>query len=356
MLTPRQQQILRVIIEDYIATAHPVGSKTIMQKLQFTCSSATIRNECAQLEKLRFLAKAYESSGRIPSTAGYRYYVDHLMNITESKMQGLKQEINQLFNDRHLKVQDILTKISVLLSSSLKLTGIVVSNTDQNETIERVELVPLNQNKMVFLFITSSGKVSNKTIDTKNLDPNDLMIAVQLFNKRLQGTYIHELSTKFNLIKSILAQQITNYEGVLQQFTEALLGINQVYYSMQGVQYMLENPEFANPQKIQQTLNFIETMSPFEGYTIQNNRLQSTKIRIGRELSKAENLDISLFTTTYKADHQQNSLAFIGPKRIDYQKLSNILNWIGHKISKKYGEDNHQIPIKLLTTTRINDK
>ncbi|WP_425377266.1 heat-inducible transcriptional repressor HrcA [Spiroplasma endosymbiont of Aleiodes alternator] len=336
MLSNRQSQILKIIVEKYIKTGLPIGSKTILENNNnINFSSATIRNECVELETLGLLEKAHSSSGRIPSTKGYRYYVDNLMNMAEhQELEILKKKIAEVFNNRNLVITEVLNKTSSILSEMTNLISIVTGPNINEDTLKKIELIPISNDNALTICITSNGHVQNKIFNIQETSLTDLSIAIDIFNTRLIGTKISEISEKVNLLKPILEQQVQKSEYIIQGFVNTLINFSRPLSTTHGVQYMLENPEFNDINKVKTIIKFIESQSPWMYFDeLNNNQLQ---IKIGEELGN-ENNDMAMITTTFKVhDGEQGQIAIVGPKRLEYEKLTEILNWINQTLIKNF--------------------
>ncbi|MBE4703994.1 heat-inducible transcriptional repressor HrcA [Spiroplasma platyhelix] len=337
MLTKRQEQILKIIVEQYIKTGVPVGSKTILTTDDLNCSSATVRNECVELETQGLLEKTHSSSGRVPATKGYRYYVDKLMTQSDqTDVLILKKRIEEIFNTRDLEVNEIIEQTSNILSEMTKLISIVVGPSVKEDTLKRIELLSLNSDSVLAIIITDNGHVENKIFNIKEASLQDLTLATDIFNQRLIGTRISEMSEKVTLLKPILSKQVKQAEYIIQGFINALINFSKPLSSTHGVQYMLENPEFNDIKKVKTLLNFIESQSPWT-YFDKLNQQQNVQVKIGEELGEANN-NMAMITTTFKIhDSDQGQIAVVGPKRLEYEKVTEILNWINETIKDKFG-------------------
>lgn len=335
MLTKRQEQILKIIVEQYIKTGTPVSSKTILTTENLNCSSATIRNECVFLEQKELLEKTHSSSGRIPATKGYRYYVDKLMTQSEeTDILILKQRIDEIFNNRDLAISEVINQTSTILSEMTKLISIVIGPNVKEDTLKRIELLPLSDENILAIIITDNGHVENKIFNVKEISLDDLTLAINIFNKRLAGTKISEMKEKVSLLQPILAKQIKQAEYVIQGFINALLNFSKPLSSTHGVQYMLENPEFNDLKKVKTLVKFIESQSPWSYFDKLSQ--QPVQVKIGEELGKS-NKDMAMITTTFKIhDNDQGQIAVVGPKRLEYEKVTEILNWINDTIKNKF--------------------
>lgn len=336
LISKRQSQILKIIVEKYIKSGLPIGSKTILENdNNINLSSATIRNECVELETLGLLEKAHSSSGRIPSTKGYRYYVDNLMSMGEHhELETLKKKIAEVFNNRNLVITEVLEKTSNILSEMTNLISIVTAASLHEDTLKKIELIPISNDNALTICITSNGQVQNKMFNIRETSLTDLTIAINIFNTRLIGTKISEISEKVNLLKPILEQQVQKSEYIIQGFINTLINFSRPLSTTHGVQYMLENPEFNDINKVKTIIKFIESQSPWMYFDeLNNNPLQ---IKIGEELGN-ENNDMAMITTTFKVhDGEQGQIAVVGPKRLEYEKLAEILNWINQTLIKNF--------------------
>ena len=161
MLTNRQIVIFKTIVDEFTRTAEPVGSKTLMALLDFPCSSATIRNEMAALEAEGLLEKTHTSSGRIPSSAGYRFYVENLME--KELDEGVKNSLQKVFKERHYSLDEIVKKSCDILSDMTNLTSVVLGPDSKCQRLQHVQLIPISERSAVAIFVTDHGHTENKT-------------------------------------------------------------------------------------------------------------------------------------------------------------------------------------------------
>ena len=163
MLTDRQLLILQVIVDDFIQFAQPVGSRSLAKKPEISLSSATIRNEMADLEELGFIEKTHTSSGRIPSEKGYRYYVDHLLSPQKLGQQDI-HTIKSIFAERIYEMEKIVQKSARILSELTNYTAIVLGPDVKENKLRKIQIVPLNKETAVAIIITDTGHVENKVV------------------------------------------------------------------------------------------------------------------------------------------------------------------------------------------------
>ena len=203
MITERENKILKVIVEEYIKTAKPVSSSHICKELK--CSSATVRNEMVYLEELGYLEKNHFASGRAPSEKGYKYYVDNLMqpkNMTGEDMLKLQT----IFQNQSLALSDTIKKSIEIVSEITNYTSIVLGTSAKTNKLKQVEIVPLEENKILTIVITDKGIVEHKNLYLPNtISTIEVKKTVELINKLLIGTPINEISTKLEYeIKPIM--------------------------------------------------------------------------------------------------------------------------------------------------------
>lgn len=336
-MTDRQNAILKAITEEYIKTAAPVGSKRIQEVLEMEFSSATIRNESAFLEEQGFLEKAHTSSGRVPSSKGYRYYVDNLM--TSNNIEDYKVQIEEIFKKRGSTIDEILEQTSKILSEMTKLATVVSkSNCNDELLLSRVQLIRLSKKSAVVIFVLSNAKIENQVINLESVSFEELQIAIELFNDRLINSKISEIEYKSQAILPVLKQQIKKYEFVLQTFVNAILHANSSQSKTSGMKNLLQNPEFNDPEKIRTLIEFVENATPFAWFKTQSANNCKPAVAIGFETGIG-NDDFAVIGTNFLTnDGGQGSLALIGPKRIEYDRVSELLEWVSHMIEEKFNE------------------
>ena len=194
-ITQRQKIIFKTIVEEFTRCAEPVGSKTLMELLDFPVSSATIRNEMATLEKLGLLEKTHTSSGRIPSQKGYRYYVEHLMEADLDA--STKNALQQVFSERHYSLEEVVQKSCDILSHMTNLTSVVLGPDSRHQTLQHVQLIPINNQSAVAIIVTDQGHTENKVFQFgTDVSMQDIQNCTDLLNDQLVGTQLKMLLIK----------------------------------------------------------------------------------------------------------------------------------------------------------------
>ncbi len=328
MLTERQENILKLIITEYIRLARPVGSNLICEELK--CSSATIRSEMATLEDLGLLEKTHTSSGRIPSEKGYRYYVDHLMEPKELNGEDmLKLQI--IFNNQQLELNDYLSESLRLISEMTSYTSIVLGGTSHDNKLKEINVIPIDQENLIIIVITDKGHVENKKVTLKNVSLDEIKKTVNLINDLIIGTPIDEVSGKLEFeIKPIIGRYVKEHEIVYNTFYQVFKDFSSKNINVVGKNNILKQPEFNNIEKVQNIFGKLENKEDIiNNITEENNDI---KIYIGKENSLDD--EVTIIKTKYRTAGEEGTIAIVGPKRMDYEKVVTLLEYIKNNIEK----------------------
>ncbi|MCK9199301.1 MAG: heat-inducible transcriptional repressor HrcA, partial [Bacilli bacterium] len=212
----RKQRILKLIVEEFVKTAEPVGSHSLIDKYNLPYSSATIRSEMAELENLGYLEKTHTSSGRVPSPMGYRYYVDSLRekNCIDD---DTKEKIQALFSQKDIQINEVIKHGCEIISQMTNLTSVMLGPDSNEECLSKVQLMPLTSTSAVALFVTDRGHVEHKIFSIPDsIAMNDLENCVEILNDRISGTKISQVVDKVNSIKPILADAVKQHEVIFK--------------------------------------------------------------------------------------------------------------------------------------------
>ncbi|UWD35327.1 heat-inducible transcriptional repressor HrcA [Mycoplasma cottewii] len=331
MLKERQIKILEAIVKEFIKTNQPVGSKRILELLDIKVSSATIRSESVVLEELGYLEKQHTSSGRTPSTKGYRFYVDNIMKFNNNEDKDLKKYLQQIFELRNYNVDKTINYASEIISEITKMTAVVVKKTNFNDiNLKKIDLVIISDQIANVVFIFSDGSVQNKVFNLNDISLEDLQIAIKLFSDSLLEVSLDQLNEHIDKLKEQLALSIKQYDYVLNTFISTILDSKTDQKEIHGMRYMLENPEFSDTEKLKKAVKLMEEITPFQWFDIayeSNKSLNKISTKIGNEIN--ENIDdIAMVGTELKVGENSTVLTLIGPKRIDYSQVNRLMNLI----------------------------
>lgn len=329
MLSDRQNKILKLIVERYIKDPIPVGSKVISKELN--CSSATIRNEMGELENQGLLEKTHTSSGRVPSEAGYRYYVDNLMELKKMNAEDmLKLQI--VFKNQQLAISDVITKSLQVISDMTNYTTVVLGSTSHENLLKQIEVVPIDDVSMVVVIVTDKGHVEHKNIKLEDVSMEEVKKTVGLINNLISGTPIDEVSRKLEFeIKPIIGKYVKQHEQLYNAFYHVFSDFTNQEVNVMGRSKMLEQPEFSsNIDKVKNVFNKLE--SPDLVQNITEDDENNIKVYIGNENNIDS--DVTVIQTKYKKDGQEGTIAIIGPKRMEYDRVVGMLEYIKENIER----------------------
>lgn len=328
MLSERQNKLLKLIVEEYIKTANPVGSTGLCEKLN--CSSATIRNEMADLEEIGYLEKTHTSSGRVPSETGYRYYVDNLME--PKKMTGEDVlKLQTIFDNKQLVLSDVIKRSMEIISEITNCTSVVLGASSKENNLKEVQAVPLNDNKVIAIVITDKGHVEHKELNVGNVSTSEIKKVVELINKLLVGTPLDDVSAKLEFeIKPIIGNYVKSHETLYQAFYNAF---NEFSYKshmhMAGRTNLLDYREFDNVSKVKEILNKFDDDSMVKKIEADDNDIN---VYIGHENNFDD--DVSVIKTKYIVNGEEGTIAIVGPKRMDYERVVSLLEFIKQNIER----------------------
>ncbi|MDD2181325.1 MAG: heat-inducible transcriptional repressor HrcA [Bacilli bacterium] len=327
MITNRQEALLKLIVEEHIKTAKTVSSKSLCDNLN--CSSATVRNEMANLEELDLIEKTHISSGRIPSEKGYRYYVDNIMEpkkITGEDMLKLQT----IFHNKSLMISDAILKSMEIISELTSYTSIVLGSSSKDNRLSKIEAVRIDENRIIAIVITDKGHVEHKNIFIEStVSIEEVQKTIDLINKLIVGTPIEEISSKLEFeIKPIISRYVTQYETLYNSFYKAFSDFsNDLNIRITGASNILKQPEFNDANKIGDILR------KFDDREFIRNVMEEDKginIYVGSE-NEFDN-DVGLIKTSYSINGEVNTIAIIGPKRMEYDRVLALLEYIKKNI------------------------
>lgn len=329
MLTSRQNDLLKLIIEEYIKTARPVGSKAICECLN--CSSATIRAEMSILEDLGLLEKTHISSGRVPSEKGYRYYVDNIMEPKELSGEDMLK-LQCIMDNKSLALTDVISKSMEIVAEMTNYTAVVLGASSKDNLVSKMEVIPIDESKLVAIIVTDKGHVEHKNLYLEGkVSAIDISKTIELINKLIVGTPIDEVGSflEFN-VKPIIANYVQQHEVLYNAFYNAFTDFtNMNHVNMSGRGNMLKQPEFSDADKIR------EIVSKFDDKEIVNTIKEEDSginIYIGSENNFDD--DVTVIKSKYVVDGEEGTIALIGPKRMDYDRVITLLNYIVENINK----------------------
>jgi len=330
----RKRKILRAIVLDYIATAEPIGSRTIARKFDLGVSPATIRNEMADLEDLGFIEQPYTSAGRIPSDAGYRYFVDCLMD-PQALSEEDKETIERESSKRIHEIQEVISHTSKLLSELTNLTSIVLGPHKGKSTFGKMHFLPYQPGQVIMVIVKENGVVENHVIDVgENLTADELQQVAGVFNQKLRGYSLGQVKRSLlHEIYSELSEQrllIDNALDMLRAILDDREGEERVYLG--GTLNMLNQPEFKDLSKVKTLFKVFEENESLRKLLHPQN--EGLNVTIGGENMLKEFRDCSLISATYKVNGLTiGAVGVLGPTRMDYAKVMAIVDFMTRSLT-----------------------
>ena len=340
-LSDRKMKILHAVIKNYLETGEPVGSRTISKYTDLHLSSATIRNEMADLEELGYIMQPHTSAGRIPSDKGYRLYVDMLM---EEKEQELNEMQEQML-DKADRMEQLLRQAARVLASNTNYATMVSTPMSNSNKIKFIQLSMVDEEQVIAVIVLGGNVIKNKIINVgEPLSNENLLKLNMLLNTTLNGMSIEEIN--LGLIAR-LKEQAGIHSSVISNVLDAVADAIQVEEGMQiytsGATNIFKYPELSDNQSAQEIINAFEEkqqLTELVTQTLAQEDNTGIQVYIGDETPVQTMKDCSVVTATYElGDGMKGTIGIIGPKRMDYEhvlkSMKRLQNELDHMFHKK---------------------
>lgn len=334
-LTQRQEKILYSIIDSFVETAEPIGSRTLNKKYDFGVSPATIRNEMSDLEDLKLITKAHTSSGRIPTDLAYRRYVDEIMNKVNAKLDSNDNKSLQIIDyNKFINADKIILEAARISSSLTNYTCITMLKKSLDIQIKHIELLPLNEKNLVMVIVYNSGDVGNHIIRTKFLLKDEEIKKINFhLNIILKSKGVHQLKdleTEINEKMSIYPGVAESLKGILSAEVDSF---RELEFHTEGLTNIFDYPEYFDINRIREFIEFTENKK-----NILNLFLEELDdylyVKIGDENKISILKDNTIIVSTYLLNQRvKGKIALIAPKRMDYPKVIEAVMTISWKIN-----------------------
>ena len=338
-LTERKKKVLRSVVDLYIRTAEPVGSKAITALPDMKYSSATIRNEMADLTTMGYLEQPHTSAGRIPSAAGYRLYVDELMADYRLSIDETKS-INIAIEEKMQKVDKLVEKVARMVSQATDLPAISMASRAGDATVKRFELILAGTGSVILVVMLSNDEVVNKLIKLPlNVVDEDLKLLSALLNATMTEIPLEEFTA--GLMDRVMrsAGKAAGLVPVIVEFTtDALRHTGNANLVVTGQSRLLGLPEYRDVDKAQKILSGLDEDALSNLPAVMQNA-NGTKVLVGPENVSAELKDSSVVMTKFDiGDGMQGMIGVVGPTRMDYAKVTARLSYFAESLSKMFGK------------------
>lgn len=333
MLSDRQRKILQIIIEDYISTAEPVGSRTIARKHNIGLSPATIRNEMSDLEMLGYLEQPHTSAGRVPSAQAYRFYVDSLIEpgVLDDNERAL---IEQLYQERRRSIDDIFQSTAQILSSMTHNVSMVLANQQPISLFCYLKFLPLDSQHAILCIVTDDGHVHNCVVEIPlGMTAEEMDYLAGRITRMLSGRPIAEIN---ELLLQELHSELKDDRLLFSSLLSALQQMTQPAEEkifMGGTRQLLSQPEFRDMERVKDLLGLLEEEKIVRNI-LKAGEESGLRITIGSENQFSGIQDCSMVQATYRLNGKiVGTMAVLGPTRMEYAKVISVMDYL-HKYLK----------------------
>ena len=334
MLDERKQRILQATINDYISSAEPVGSRTIARKYDLGVSPATIRNEMADLEMLGYLEQLHTSSGRIPSSKGYRFYVDDLLP-PQPMTSHEKEVIDRWYRARVKRVEEVFQETAKIISRMTKNISLVLAPQITKAAFRCLQFLPLDSHRVIAVIMTDAGFVENKIIEMPaGAEFTDFQRMAQVINESLAGQSLDAIQqgSLKHIRDEIMDESL--YEAAMEVIRRALDFEKRERLYLGGTTQLLEQPEFHDVERVKEILLMLEEEQLMKDI-LHAHLGEGLSVTIGHENQYSGIQDCSIITATYHLDGELlGTIAVLGPTRMEYGKSMALLNYMNSNLTE----------------------
>lgn len=333
MLTNRQKLILKAIIEIYVETGMPVGSKLLTDWPYLDYSSATIRYDMQVLEELGYLEKTHTSSGRVPSKLGYRYYLDNLVT-RDSNIGSIFPMIDQLFEIEHNK--EVIVKQAIdLLSELTNYTSIILGPNEDLTRIKKIDLITINEREAVILIVTDKGHVQSQIFKINGFGIEQFKDTIKTLDEILKDKYLKDAKTI--LSRSFMKDDVIGYmeyqNKIMDAFIRAFTKMSEEDVYLAGLGNMITQSEIEDPEELRRLMHILDRKDVLKII----GRTNKLSFKIGREAEFMPTDRCTIISVPYAvSDEETGTIAIIGPTRMDYAKVIPLMEYIAKNITKLY--------------------
>lgn len=325
MLDDRKLKILYAIIDSYISTSEPIGSRTISKQYDMGVSSATVRNEMSDLEELGFLNKAYSSSGRIPSDKAYRHYVNYLLSSHFDEITKNTYGVDIL--SRHIKEKSKIFKESAKIISEVTECITATMITDYMDcSVKSIDVIKISENSYVLVFVFDNGKVINTVFNSKTELSDELLQDLIFYLKKyLINVKVTDLNDRLEYLKLTFVSKIPFITDITNLIGNEISKTEKSNIELEGISNIFNFPEYRDLNKAKELIHFLENKNELEDLFLSYNG-DEIYVSIGRENNKDFLNENTIVATSYDlGDGSKGKIAVIGPTRMDYEKIISTL-------------------------------
>ena len=341
-LDARKMTILKAIIQNYLETGEPVGSRTISKYTDLNLSSATIRNEMADLEELGLILQPHTSAGRIPSDKGYRLYVDDMMKDKEEKLREKENEVEELKEfliEKVDKVETLLQNMAKTLANNTNYATMITAPHIQKNKMKFIQLSQVEADKLLCVMVLEGNIIKNKIIEVKDYLDNETMLKLNiLLNSSLNGLTIEEIN--LGIISRMTAQageQMDIVKRILEAVAETISTADDMEIYTSGTTNIFKYPELSDTANATKLISTFEEKKMLTSLVSDDDAKEGIQVYIGDETPVHTMKDCSVITATYELeDGLKGTIGIIGPKRMDYEKALEAISSVKEKLKAVY--------------------
>lgn len=337
-LDERKLKILQAIIRNYLETGEPVGSRTISKYTDLNLSSATIRNEMADLEEMGYIIQPHTSAGRIPSDKGYRLYVDTMM---EDKVREVDAKMEMVLQKAD-KVEQVLKQAAKVLATSTQYAAMITSPRYHGSKVKFIQLSRVDENQILAVIVTEGNSIKNRIIHVDEPLDDEMMLKLNiLLNSSLAGTSVQDINlamiTKLKQQAGIHSDLVA---GVVDAVAEAIVTDEDVEIYTSGANNIFKYPELSDHERASEIINLFEDKQPLNDIVRESEAGgddTGIQIYIGSEAPVETMQDCSVVTATYKLEEGvKGTIGIIGPKRMDYENVVSTIKQLMQELDRLY--------------------
>lgn len=334
MLDQRKKKVLQAIVEEYVNTAEPVSSNLLTQKEELNYSSATIRNEMADLEKAGYLEKTHTSSGRVPSEKGYRYYVDELLRDDNISLEEIKY-ISDKLETKVNEIEDLTKIATTTISEITHYTTLAIGPGVDTQLIDEIKFVMLGQRMLMAIILTNTGMVKETIIKfDEDITDKQAETINYMFNKKLKNQPLEIIDEPLEkYLINEMKYSVKVIKPIIEQIKKAIQEERQIY--LEGTNKVFDLPEFNSLEVAKNFINIIDEKE-LVADMLDSGFAKDINVYIGDENEKDELKDFSVITFKHKVGNKDlGTIGIIGPKRMDYSKVISVMKYISKKLNEK---------------------
>ena len=340
LLDDRKMKILQAIIRNYLETGEPVGSRTISKYTDLNLSSATIRNEMADLEELGYILQPHTSAGRIPSDKGYRLYVDRMMEEKEREVEELKE----ILLEKEDKMEHLLKQVAKVLAQNTNYATMISAPQTQRNKLKFIQLSRVDEHQRLAVIVSDGNIIQNSILRVEDiLDEETLLKLNILLNTHLNGLSISEINLGMITAMKMQAGIHSSIVGnVIDAVAESIKAEEDLEIYTSGTNNIFKYPELADNQKASELINIFEEkqlLNSLVEETLADENNTGIQVYIGDETPVQTMKDCSVVTATYElGEGMKGTIGIIGPKRMDYDKVVGTLKTLMHQLDDLYNK------------------